>query len=153
LRERHTRRDAAGIRQSLDRVLGLFRRLAEQRRWAGSTLSGGERQMFAVARGLMSQPQLMLLDEPSMGPAPTLSQQISATLVEINQPSTTILLVEQNAQQALSPAHRGLCAGDGCIVTSGTGADLLHEPGGQGGAPEHCAGDGTGADRCHRSAA
>ncbi|MDG4771757.1 MULTISPECIES: ABC transporter ATP-binding protein [unclassified Solwaraspora] len=124
----YTRRDRAGIAADLDRVLGLFPRLAERRRQPGGTLSGGEQQMLAVGRALMSRPKLLLLDEPSMGLAPMLIQQIFDIIVEINQQGTTVLLVEQNAQQALSRAHRAYVLETGRIVKSGTGADLLHDP-------------------------
>ncbi|MER7418210.1 ABC transporter ATP-binding protein [Micromonospora peucetia] len=124
----YTRRDRAGIAQDLDRVLTLFPRLAERRKQAGGTLSGGEQQMLAVGRALMSRPKLLLLDEPSMGLAPMLIQQIFDIIVEINQQGTTILLVEQNAQQALARAHRAYVLETGRIVKSGTGAELLHDP-------------------------
>jgi branched-chain amino acid transport system ATP-binding protein len=124
----YTRRDAAGIRADLDRVYGLFPRLKERARQAGGTLSGGEQQMLTIGRALMSRPKLMLLDEPSMGLAPMLIQQIFSIITEINQQGTTILLVEQNAQQALSRAHRAYVLETGRIVKSGTGAELLHDP-------------------------
>jgi branched-chain amino acid transport system ATP-binding protein len=124
----YTRKDRAAIAADLDRVYGLFPRLAERRRQAGGTLSGGEKQMLAVGRALMSRPKLLLLDEPSMGLAPMLIQQIFAIVTEINQQGTTILLVEQNAQQALSRAHRGYVLETGRIVKSGTGTEMLHDP-------------------------
>ena len=124
----YTRKDRAGITSDMDRVYGLFPRLAERRKQAGGTLSGGEQQMLAVGRALMSRPKLLLLDEPSMGLAPMLIQQIFNIITEINQQGTTILLVEQNAQQALSRAHRGYVLETGRIVKSGTGAELLHDP-------------------------
>jgi branched-chain amino acid transport system ATP-binding protein len=124
----YTRRDKAGIAGDIERVMGLFPRLAERRRQAGGTLSGGEQQMLAVGRALMSRPKLLLLDEPSMGLAPMLIQQIFEIITEINQQGTTILLVEQNAQQALSRAHRGYVLETGRIVRAGTGAELLHDP-------------------------
>ncbi|MEU9508089.1 ABC transporter ATP-binding protein [Micromonospora sp. NPDC048170] len=124
----YTRRDRAGIAQDLDRVLNLFPRLAERRKQAGGTLSGGEQQMLAVGRALMSRPKLLLLDEPSMGLAPMLIQQIFDIITEINEQGTTILLVEQNAQQALARAHRAYVLETGRIVKSGTGAELLHDP-------------------------
>jgi branched-chain amino acid transport system ATP-binding protein len=123
----YTRRDAAAIREDLERVFGLFPRLQERARQAGGTLSGGEQQMLAVGRALMSRPKLMLLDEPSMGLAPMLIQQIFSIITEINQQGTTILLVEQNAQQALSRAHRAYVLETGRIVKSGTGSELLHD--------------------------
>ncbi|MEO3779015.1 ABC transporter ATP-binding protein [Micromonospora sp. B11E3] len=124
----YTRRDRAGIAQDLNRVLELFPRLAERRKQPGGTLSGGEQQMLAVGRALMSRPKLLLLDEPSMGLAPMLIQQIFSIITEINQQGTTILLVEQNAQQALARAHRAYVLETGRIVKSGTGAELLHDP-------------------------
>ena len=124
----YTRRDGAAIRQDMDRVFGLFPRLQERIRQPGGTLSGGEQQMLAVGRALMSRPKLMLLDEPSMGLAPMLIQQIFSIITEINQQGTTILLVEQNAQQALSRAHRAYVLETGRIVKGGTGAELLHDP-------------------------
>ena len=123
----YTRRDRAGVAADLERVFGLFPRLQERRKQAGGTLSGGEQQMLAVGRALMSRPKLLLLDEPSMGLAPMLIQQIFSIITEINQQGTTILLVEQNAQQALSRAHRGYVLETGRIVKTGTGTDLLHD--------------------------
>ncbi|BCJ63281.1 ABC transporter ATP-binding protein [Polymorphospora rubra] len=124
----YTRKDKAGIAADLDRVLNLFPRLAERRKQSGGTLSGGEQQMLAVGRALMSRPKLLLLDEPSMGLAPMLIQQIFSIITEINEQGTTILLVEQNAQQALSRAHRAYVLETGRIVKSGTGQELLHDP-------------------------
>ncbi|AXO35659.1 ABC transporter ATP-binding protein [Micromonospora chalcea] len=124
----YTRRDKAGVAQDLARVLDLFPRLAERRKQAGGTLSGGEQQMLAVGRALMSRPKLLLLDEPSMGLAPMLIQQIFTIITEINQQGTTILLVEQNAQQALARAHRAYVLETGRIVKTGSGTDLLHDP-------------------------
>jgi branched-chain amino acid transport system ATP-binding protein len=124
----YTRRDVAGVQADLRRVYTLFPRLEERRRQVGGTLSGGEQQMLAVGRALMSRPKLMLLDEPSMGLAPMLIQQIFAIISEINQQGTTILLVEQNAQQALSRAHRAYVLETGRIVKSGAGSELLNDP-------------------------
>ncbi|WP_262282526.1 ABC transporter ATP-binding protein [Micromonospora sp. MA102] len=124
----YTRRDKAGIASDLERVFELFPRLLERRKQPGGTLSGGEQQMLAVGRALMSRPKLLLLDEPSMGLAPMLIQQIFNIVTEINEQGTTILLVEQNAQQALSRAHRAYVLETGRIVKTGTGADLLHDP-------------------------
>ncbi len=124
----YIRRDGGAVRADMDRVFSLFPRLAERRRQPGGTLSGGEQQMLAVGRALMSRPKLMLLDEPSMGLAPMLIQQIFSIITEINQQGTTILLVEQNAQQALTRAHRGYVLETGRIVKSGSGEDLLHDP-------------------------
>ncbi|MFD2763122.1 ABC transporter ATP-binding protein [Micromonospora eburnea] len=124
----YTRRDRAGIASDMEKVYELFPRLLERRKQAGGTMSGGEQQMLAVGRALMSRPKLLLLDEPSMGLAPMMIQQIFAIITEINQQGTTILLVEQNAQQALSRAHRAYVLETGRIVKSGTGAELLHDP-------------------------
>jgi branched-chain amino acid transport system ATP-binding protein len=124
----YIRRDTAAIRRDLERVYGLFPRLEERRQQTSGTLSGGEQQMLAVGRALMSRPKLLLLDEPSMGLAPILIQQIFTIISEINQQGTTILLVEQNAQQALSRAYRAYVLETGRIVKSGTGAELLSDP-------------------------
>ena len=124
----YTRRNRAEIDQDLDRAFTLFPRLKEREKQVGGTMSGGEQQMLAVGRALMSRPKLLLLDEPSMGLAPMLMQQIFDIIVEINQQGTTVLLVEQNAQQALSRAHRAYVLETGRIVKSGTGAELLHDP-------------------------
>jgi branched-chain amino acid transport system ATP-binding protein len=124
----YTRRDAAAIQTDLEHVLELFPRLRERIRQPGGTLSGGEQQMLAVGRALMSRPKLLLLDEPSMGLAPMLIQQIFEIITEINQQCTTVLLVEQNAQQALARAHRGYVLETGKIVKQGTGQQLLNDP-------------------------
>lgn len=124
----YTRRARAEIDEDLARVFGLFPRLKEREKQAGGTMSGGEQQMLAVGRALMSRPKLLLLDEPSMGLAPMLIQQIFDIIVEINQQGTTVLLVEQNAQQALSRAHRAYVLETGVIVKEGTGAELLNDP-------------------------
>jgi branched-chain amino acid transport system ATP-binding protein len=123
----YTRRDS-NIAADLERVFTLFPRLRERRKQAGGTLSGGEQQMLAVGRALMSRPKLLLLDEPSMGLAPMLIQQIFDIITEINQQGTTVLLVEQNAQQALTRAHRGYVMETGRIVKEGTGSALLNDP-------------------------
>ena len=124
----YTRRNRGEINQDLERAFTLFPRLREREKQVGGTLSGGEQQMLAVGRALMSRPKLLLLDEPSMGLAPMLIQQIFDIVVEINQQGTTVLLVEQNAQQALSRAHRAYVLETGRIVKTGTGAELLHDP-------------------------
>ena len=124
----YTRRDAKGIAEDLERVYGLFPRLLERRKQAGGTLSGGEQQMLAVGRALMSRPKLLLLDEPSMGLAPLLIQQIFEIITEISQQGTPILVVEQNAQQALSRAHRAYVMETGRIVKEGVGQELLNDP-------------------------
>ncbi|WBB75411.1 ABC transporter ATP-binding protein [Micromonospora sp. WMMD1128] len=123
----YTRRDRAGIAEDMKMVMDLFPRLHERRKQAGGTLSGGEQQMLAVGRALMARPKLLLLDEPSMGLAPMLIQQIFEIITRINEQGTTILLVEQNAQQALSRAHRAYVLETGRIVKEGTGQELLHD--------------------------
>jgi len=124
----YTRRDASGIDQDLTRVLALFPRLGERIKQPGGTLSGGEQQMLAIARALMSRPRLLLLDEPSMGLAPMLIQQIFNIITEINEQGTTVLVVEQNAQQALLRAHRAYVMETGVIVKEGSGRELLDDP-------------------------
>lgn len=124
----YTRRDKAEIAKDMERVYGLFPRLRERRKQAGGTLSGGEQQMLAVGRAMMTRPKLLLLDEPSMGLAPMLIQQIFEIITEINNQGTTVLVVEQNAQQALSRAHRAYVLETGRIVKGGTGQELLHDP-------------------------
>ena len=124
----YTRRDKAGIAEDFDRVFGLFPRLKERRKQVGGTMSGGEQQMLAIGRSLMSRPKLLLLDEPSMGLAPMLIQQIFNIISEIAEQGTTILVVEQNAKQALSRADRAYVLETGKIVKTGTGAALLDDP-------------------------
>jgi branched-chain amino acid transport system ATP-binding protein len=114
--------------KDLAQVYDLFPRLAERKRQAGGTLSGGEQQMLAIGRALMSEPKVLLLDEPSMGLAPMLVSQIFSIVEEINRRGTTILLVEQNAQQALKIAHRAYVLETGQIVKSAPAADLLNDP-------------------------
>jgi branched-chain amino acid transport system ATP-binding protein len=109
----------------LDRVFTLFPRLEERKKQAGGTMSGGEQQMLAIGRALMARPRLLLLDEPSMGLAPQYIQLIFRIIREINEQGTTILLVEQNAAQALSIADRAYVLETGKIVKSGTGQELL----------------------------
>ena len=110
------RRDAAGIAEDMERVLELFPRLKERLKQKGGTLSGGEQQMLAIGRAMMSRPKVLLLDEPSMGLAPMLVETIFSTIVEINQRGVTVLLVEQNALMALNTAHRGYVLETGQIV-------------------------------------
>jgi branched-chain amino acid transport system ATP-binding protein len=112
------------INQDRERVFALFPRLGERRRQVAGTLSGGEQQMLAIGRALMASPRLLLLDEPSMGLAPVLVEQILETVTSINQQGTTILLVEQNAALALEVAHRAYVLETGEIVLSGASADL-----------------------------
>ncbi len=122
------RTDHDGISGDLERVLELFPRLQERLSQPGGTLSGGEQQMLAIGRALMSRPRILLLDEPSMGLAPILVQQIFQIIREINAQGTTILLVEQNAQAALQIANRGYVLETGNIVLSGAARDLLADP-------------------------
>jgi branched-chain amino acid transport system ATP-binding protein len=110
-----------------DRVFSLFPRLAERRGQLGGTLSGGEQQMLAIGRALMARPRVLLLDEPSMGLAPKLVQQIFEIITEINQQGTTILLVEQNAMQALRRANRAYVLESGTIVRTGEASSLLDD--------------------------
>jgi branched-chain amino acid transport system ATP-binding protein len=114
--------------KDLAKVYDLFPRLAERKRQAGGTLSGGEQQMLAIGRALISEPKVLLLDEPSMGLAPMLVNQIFSIIEEINRRGTTILLVEQNAQQALKIAHRAYVLETGHIVKSAPAAELLNDP-------------------------
>jgi len=124
----YTRTDKAGILQDLERVFTLFPRLKERATQLAGTLSGGEQQMLAVGRALMSRPKLLMLDEPSLGLAPILADTIFNTIVEINQAGTPILLVEQNAVRALEVAHRGYVLETGNVVQKGTGKELLSSP-------------------------
>jgi branched-chain amino acid transport system ATP-binding protein len=121
----YARKDKKNIPEDFDRVFSLFPRLAERKSQVGGTLSGGEQQMLAIGRALMARPRLLLLDEPSMGLAPQFIQQIFRIITEINEQGTTVLLVEQNARQALTRAHRAYVLETGRIVKSGTGAELL----------------------------
>lgn len=122
------RKDQAEIARDYERVFAIFPRLKERLNQLSGTLSGGEQQMLAVARALMSRGQVMLLDEPSMGLAPVLVREIFRVLLEINRSGTTILLVEQNANMALRVATRGYVLETGVITLSGTGAELLGNP-------------------------
>ena len=118
----------AGIAQDLEMVYDLFPRLKERLKQTAGTLSGGEQQMLAMGRALMSHPKVLMLDEPSMGLAPILVEQIFEIIENLHAQGTTILLVEQNAQAALSVADRGYVLETGKIVTTGTGAELLASP-------------------------
>jgi branched-chain amino acid transport system ATP-binding protein len=118
-------RASAEIAEDSERVMTLFPRLRERTHQQGGTLSGGEQQMLAIGRALMSRPRLLLLDEPSLGLSPILVQQIFAIIKEINEQGTTILLVEQNALQALTVAHRGYVLQTGTVALSGPAADLI----------------------------
>jgi len=120
----YLRKDKAGIKQDMKRVYELFPRLLERNFQISGTLSGGEQQMLAMGRALMSKPQLLLLDEPSMGLAPILVKQIFSIIKEINASGTTVLLVEQNAHMALSIANRAYVLETGKIVLSGDSKQL-----------------------------
>ena len=121
-------RRGGNIDADMERVFEQFPRLKERRKQAAGTLSGGEQQMLAMGRALMSNPKLLMLDEPSMGLAPILVEQIFDIIKNLHKAGTTILLVEQNAQAALSVADRGYVLETGKIVTTGTGAELLASP-------------------------
>ena len=116
------------IKGDLEKVYELFPRLKERLKQTAGTLSGGEQQMLAMGRALMSHPKLLMLDEPSMGLAPILVEQIFEIIENLHKAGTTILLVEQNAQAALSVADRGYVLETGKIVTTGTGQQLLESP-------------------------
>jgi branched-chain amino acid transport system ATP-binding protein len=120
--------DREQIEEDVNKAFGLFPRLAERQRQLGGTLSGGEQQMLAMARALMTRPKLLLMDEPSMGLAPILVEQVFEIIQEINRSGTTVLLVEQNAQMALSIADRGYVMETGKIVLTGSGEELLMNP-------------------------
>ena len=120
-----TRRDPDGVRKDIDRVFELFPILAERRGQPGGTLSGGEQQMLAVGRAMMTRPKLLVLDEPSLGLAPLIVKKIFDVIAELNREGVTVLLVEQNARMALELANRAYVVEGGRIVLSGTGDELL----------------------------
>ncbi len=124
----YTRTDKAEIERSMQRVFASFPRMQERLSQLGGTLSGGEQQMLAMGRGLMAQPQLLLLDEPSMGLAPILVEEIFDIIREINQQGVSILLVEQNAAMALSVAHRAYVLETGRVVLEGPAQEVLANP-------------------------
>ena len=124
----YTRKDKAAILQDMERVFALFPRLKERETQLAGTLSGGEQQMLAIGRAMMSRPKLLMLDEPSLGLAPILVDTIFKTILEINAAGTPVLLVEQNAVRALEVAHRGYVLETGNIVQTGTGKELLNSP-------------------------
>jgi len=124
----YSRRDRPRIAADLDRVYGLLPRLAERRRQHGGTLSGGEQQMLAIGRALMSRPRMLLLDEPSMGLAPQMVQKIFETIRTIAAEGVTLLLVEQNAKLALETCHRGYVMESGLIALADRAPDLLANP-------------------------
>ena len=123
----YTRKDKAGIKTDMEKVYELFPRLKERIKQLSGTLSGGEQQMLAMGRALMSNPKLLLLDEPSMGLAPILVDEIFSIIQEINKTGTTILLVEQNAYKALSIADRAYILETGTIIKSGKASDLIND--------------------------
>ncbi len=119
-----TRKDKAGVKEDIKKIFARFPRLEERKKQPAGTLSGGEQQMLAIGRALMSRPKLLLMDEPSMGLAPMLVQEIFNIVKEINEGGTTILLVEQNARMALSVANRGYVLETGQVAVSGKASDL-----------------------------
>ncbi len=125
---RPDRKSKAVIKEDLERVFELFPRLKERVNQAAGSMSGGEQQMLAMGRALMAKPKLLLLDEPSMGLAPKLIQQIFDIVTEINSQGTTVLLVEQNAAQALKRSHRAYILETGEIIREGTGKELASDP-------------------------
>jgi branched-chain amino acid transport system ATP-binding protein len=123
-----SRKDRSDLQKEYQRVFEIFPRLAERQHQLAGTLSGGEQQMLAVGRALMTRGRLMLLDEPSMGLAPVLVREIFQTVREINESGTTILLVEQNARQALKLAHRGYVLETGRLTVAGVASELMDNP-------------------------
>ncbi len=121
-------RDKVTFENDLDSVFELFPRLKERRKQLGATLSGGEQQMLAIGRAMMSRPKLLMMDEPSLGLAPKLVTEIFIKFKQINESGVTILLVEQNANQALSLSHRAYVLQTGQIIGEGTGKELLSDP-------------------------
>ncbi len=124
----YVRKDRPGVRADVERVFTLFPRLAERRRQTAGTLSGGEQQMLAMGRALMSKPRLLLLDEPSMGLAPLMVQKVFETVLAVSREGVTILLIEQNAKLALEVSHRGYVMESGEITLAGPAKELLHDP-------------------------
>ncbi|HSQ79853.1 MAG TPA: ABC transporter ATP-binding protein [Casimicrobiaceae bacterium] len=124
----YIRDDRAAIREDIERVFTLFPRLKERRSQTAGTLSGGEQQMLAIGRALMSRPKLLLLDEPSMGLAPLMVQKVFETIISVSREGVTILLIEQNARLALEISDRGYVMESGEITLEGAAAKLLHDP-------------------------
>ena len=123
-----TRNDEANIKADIDRMFGIFPRLKERANQLAGTMSGGEQQMLAMARALMSQPKLLLLDEPSMGLSPIMVEKIFEVVRDISAQGVTVLLVEQNARLALQAAHRGYVMDSGLITMSGEAKQMLDDP-------------------------
>ena len=124
----YTRNDKAGIAADVEKWFAVFPRLKERASQMAGTLSGGEQQMLAMARALMSHPELLLLDEPSMGLSPIMVEKIFDVIRDVSRQGITILLVEQNAKLALQAAHRGYVMDSGAIIMSGVADDMLHDP-------------------------
>ncbi|SDC25359.1 amino acid/amide ABC transporter ATP-binding protein 2, HAAT family [Cupriavidus sp. YR651] len=124
----YTRNDEAGIKADVDRMFGIFPRLKERANQLAGTMSGGEQQMLAMARALMSQPKLLLLDEPSMGLSPIMVEKIFEVVRTVSAQGVTVLLVEQNARLALQAAHRGYVMESGLITMSGDAKQMLDDP-------------------------
>ena len=124
----YLRKDKAGIREDEEHAYSLFPVLRERRSQMGGTLSGGEQQMLAIGRALMARPKLLLLDEPSLGLAPLVVENIFEIIVQINKDGVTVMLVEQNAQMALQIAHRGYVLETGHVTLEGPGKELLSNP-------------------------
>ncbi len=124
----YIRRDKAGIAEDIERMFGIFPRLRERKDQLAGTMSGGEQQMLAMARALMSQPKVLLLDEPSMGLSPIMVDKIFEVVREVSAQGVTILLVEQNARRALQIADRGYVMDSGEIIMHGNGSDMLDDP-------------------------
>ncbi|WP_020201697.1 MULTISPECIES: ABC transporter ATP-binding protein [Cupriavidus] len=124
----YTRSDEAGIKDDIDRMFGIFPRLKERANQLAGTMSGGEQQMLAMARALMSQPKLLLLDEPSMGLSPIMVAKIFEVVRDISAQGVTVLLVEQNARLALQAAHRGYVMESGLVTMSGDAKQMLDDP-------------------------
>ncbi len=124
----YLRKDKAGIREDEDRVYAMFPVLRERRPQMGGTLSGGEQQMLAIGRALLARPKLLLLDEPSLGLAPLVVENIFEIIQQINRDGVTVMLVEQNAQMALQIAHRGYVLETGRVTLEGAAKDLLNDP-------------------------
>ncbi len=124
----YARKDRTAIGADMERVYALFPRLKERRRQTAGTLSGGEQQMLAMGRAMMSRPRLLLLDEPSMGLAPLMVQKVFETIIAVAKEGVTILLIEQNAKLALEVSNRGYVMESGTITLDGEAASLLHDP-------------------------